>query len=292
MLSGIWNFEWKCVKNSSQRFRLLFTGVEFSAMFYCVSCKICWSKPWSAFVKVVEGQLSYNFAVDHLVHLCFKISSNQQSNSATLSFKMSQPRHTRDVVRDAVAVRRPARLCAHAEVPLRPPVRARCLGHCVKVRSTRSKALGRCHVLRPHALDGGAASRHWLDGRRTSPPIPPYPGHTWPYHDYSPWRARNPHHCLAPGYKGRRRPSSREHPNPAAVAIAAAVELLALLIVVTAGSPLAFPPVMLVLARPSIDLAGLPTRQSQRPGGRPIAAVDELCSPRDPLANQPSQRLH
>jgi hypothetical protein len=49
---------------------------------------------------------------------------------------------------------------------------------------------------------------------------------------------------------------------------------------------------MLVLARPSIDLAGLPARQSQRPGGRPIAAVDELCSPRDPLANQPSQRLH
>jgi hypothetical protein len=27
-------------------------------------------------------------------------------------------------------------------------------------------------VLRPHALDGGAASRHWLAGRSTSPPTP------------------------------------------------------------------------------------------------------------------------
>jgi hypothetical protein len=34
---------------------------------------------------------------------------------------------------------------------------------------------GRCHVLIPHALDGGTASRHWPDGRRASPPIPPYP---------------------------------------------------------------------------------------------------------------------
>jgi hypothetical protein len=52
-----------------------------------------------------RGQLIYNFVVDHLVHLCFEISSNQQSNSATLSFKMSQPRYTRDVVRDTVAAR-------------------------------------------------------------------------------------------------------------------------------------------------------------------------------------------
>jgi hypothetical protein len=78
---------------------------------------------------VVEGQLIYNFAVDHLVHLCFKISSNQQSDSATLSFKMSQPRHTRDVVRDAVTARRPARLCAHTEVP--PPT----AGPCTMLRS-------------------------------------------------------------------------------------------------------------------------------------------------------------
>jgi hypothetical protein len=204
---------------------------------------------------------------------------------------MSQPRHTRDVVRDAVAARRPARLCAHAEVPLRPPVRARYLGHCVKVQSTRSKALGRCHVLRPHALDGGAASRHWLDGRCTSPPIPPYPGHTATLPRLLAWRARNPHHRLAPGYKGRCRPSSREHPNPATVAIAAAVELRALPIAVTARLPLAFPPVLPVLARPSVDLAGLPARWSQRPSGRPIASTDELCSPRDPRANQPSQHL-
>jgi hypothetical protein len=33
-------------------------------------------------------------------------------------------------------------------------------------------------VLRPHALDGGAAPRHWSDDRHTSPPIRPYLDHT------------------------------------------------------------------------------------------------------------------
>jgi hypothetical protein len=93
-------------------------------------------------------------------------------------FKRADTRHPRDVARDAITVRRAAAWCVHAEARLRPPVRARCLSHCVQVRSTRPKALGRCHVLCPHALDGGTASRHWSDDRRTSPPVPPYPSHT------------------------------------------------------------------------------------------------------------------
>jgi hypothetical protein len=38
-------------------------------------------------VKVVEGQLIYNFAIDPLVHFCFEILSNRRSNSAMLNWK-------------------------------------------------------------------------------------------------------------------------------------------------------------------------------------------------------------
>jgi hypothetical protein len=66
MLSGIWNLEWKCVKNASQHLQTLFTRAEFSAMFHGILCKIHWSKPYTTFVKVVEGQLIYNFGIDCL----------------------------------------------------------------------------------------------------------------------------------------------------------------------------------------------------------------------------------
>jgi hypothetical protein len=39
-------------------------------------------------------------------------------------------------------------------------------------RTDPSGPLPGCHASCPHALAGGAASRHWLDGRRTSPPMP------------------------------------------------------------------------------------------------------------------------
>jgi hypothetical protein len=55
---------------------------------------------------------------------------------------------------------------------------------------------------------------------------------------------------------------------------------------------LALPLAPLMLARPRVDLAGLPTRWSQSPGGRRRVAIDELHSSREPRANQPSQRLH
>jgi hypothetical protein len=40
-------------------------------------------------------------------------------------------------------------------------------------------------------------------------------------------------------------------------------------------------------AHARVDLAGLPARRSQSPRGRRRAAIGELCSPRDPRANQP-----
>jgi hypothetical protein len=51
---------------------------------------------------------------------------------------------------------------------------------------------------------------------------------------------------------------------------------------------LKLPPAPRELARPRVALADLPARRIAVPGGRPIAAVDKLCSPRDPRANQPS----
>jgi hypothetical protein len=120
----------------------------------------------------------------------------------------------------------PAR-CAHAEAHLRPPVRAQCLSHCVKVQSTWPKALGRCHVPRPHALDGGAASHHWSDGRRTSPPIPSYPGHTTTLPRLLALVCKESTPTPRARIEKPSRLSSREHPSPATVAIAAAGEHLA-----------------------------------------------------------------
>jgi hypothetical protein len=132
-------------------------------------CDLCKSGRGSA-----DLQLWYRMFVTlqfkNLEKNCFKPSQKK--------FKRADTRHPRNVARDAVAACRTAAWYAHAEARLRPLVRAQCLSHCVQVRSTRLKALGRCHVLRPHALDGGTALRHSSDDRCTSPPIPPYPGHT------------------------------------------------------------------------------------------------------------------
>jgi hypothetical protein len=76
MLSGIRNLDWKCVKNASQRLQTLFIKAEFSAGFHCILCKIHWSKPYTAFVKIVEGQLIYSFGIDCLWHFSCKKLSN------------------------------------------------------------------------------------------------------------------------------------------------------------------------------------------------------------------------
>jgi hypothetical protein len=56
-------------------------------MFYCVFCKICWAKPYTTFVKVVEGQLNYNFDIGHLAYLCFKILSKTQLKCSKSKFQ-------------------------------------------------------------------------------------------------------------------------------------------------------------------------------------------------------------
>jgi hypothetical protein len=72
MLSGIASLKCKLVKNVGQRLQALFTRAKISAKFHCMLFKICWSKPYTAFVKVVEGQLIYYFAIQHLAYFCFK----------------------------------------------------------------------------------------------------------------------------------------------------------------------------------------------------------------------------
>jgi hypothetical protein len=54
-------------------------------MFHCILCKIDWSKPYTAFVKVVEGHLIYNFAFKHWDHFYFKNLSKTFLNSAKLN---------------------------------------------------------------------------------------------------------------------------------------------------------------------------------------------------------------
>jgi hypothetical protein len=46
----------------------------------CNLCKNGGEKGPTPFVKVVEDQEIYNFPIDRLVHFCFEISSNSQSN--------------------------------------------------------------------------------------------------------------------------------------------------------------------------------------------------------------------
>jgi hypothetical protein len=100
MLSGIWDLKPKLVKNAGQRLQALFTGAEFSAKFHCILCKIHWSKPYTAFVKVVEGQLIYNFGIDCLWHFSCKILSKTwskcaSSNSFVTGLQSARPRRRR-----------------------------------------------------------------------------------------------------------------------------------------------------------------------------------------------------
>jgi hypothetical protein len=68
------------VKKLGQRLQILFTGVQKTATLACNLCKNGGEKGPTPFVKVVEDQEIYNFPIDRLVHFCFEISSNSQSN--------------------------------------------------------------------------------------------------------------------------------------------------------------------------------------------------------------------
>jgi hypothetical protein len=121
----------------------------------------------------------------YLGSLLLKILEENPVEQGQVNLNRTNRAHACDVVRTAVVARRPATIRRHAEVPLRPPVRAWCLGHCGNVRLTWSRVLGRCHAFRLHTLAGGAAPRHRafvppahrLPGRRTCAMPRPMPDH-------------------------------------------------------------------------------------------------------------------
>jgi hypothetical protein len=83
MLSGIWNLEWKCVKNASQRFWVLFIGARKPPNWHAICAKNGWEKPHTPFVEVVEGYEIYNFPIIHLVHFSWKSWRKTQSKGAS-----------------------------------------------------------------------------------------------------------------------------------------------------------------------------------------------------------------
>jgi hypothetical protein len=73
LLSGIADLESRVVEMANQGAGLLFIGAENLANLACRSCSIPCIKPLPTFVKVVEGCVIFNFALDHKVHFSLKI---------------------------------------------------------------------------------------------------------------------------------------------------------------------------------------------------------------------------
>jgi hypothetical protein len=61
------------VEMANQGIGSLFIGAENLADLACRSCMIPCIKPLPTFVKVVEGCVIFNFALDHKVHFSLKI---------------------------------------------------------------------------------------------------------------------------------------------------------------------------------------------------------------------------
>jgi hypothetical protein len=101
MLSGIWDLKFKRVKNSSQRFWLLFTGAQKTTDLAWELCTNGWEKGHTPFVKVVEGWLTYNYPIYHLDHFSSKIWRKTISNRAKRNSNRAGRAHARDVARDA-----------------------------------------------------------------------------------------------------------------------------------------------------------------------------------------------
>jgi hypothetical protein len=78
-------------------------------------------------------------------------------------------------------------------------------------------------------------------------------------------------------------------PPPSAICVVPVSSLRRAILVPQAR--LKLPPAPRELARPRVVLAVPPARRITVPGGRPIAAADELHPPRDPRANQPPQHI-
>jgi hypothetical protein len=70
------------MKNSSQRFWLLFTSAQEISTLACELCTNGWEKGLTPFVKVVEGWLIYNFPIYRLDHFSSKNWRKTSSNRA------------------------------------------------------------------------------------------------------------------------------------------------------------------------------------------------------------------
>jgi hypothetical protein len=81
-LSGIANLECRVVKMAIQGAGLLFIGADILAKLARRSCSILWVKPLPTFVKVVEGCVIFNFAIDRKVHYYLEIQRKTILNNA------------------------------------------------------------------------------------------------------------------------------------------------------------------------------------------------------------------
>jgi hypothetical protein len=130
LLSGIASLESRVVEMANQGASLLFIGAENLANLACRSCSIPCIKPLPTIVKVVEGCVIFNFALDHKVHFSLKIQ--RKSNLKPTSVKCKRPGTPRRA------------LLRHRARPRRPPVvravprRARTPRHRSDHRSLRS----------------------------------------------------------------------------------------------------------------------------------------------------------
>jgi hypothetical protein len=89
LLSAISSLECRVVKMANQGTGLLFIGAEILAKLARSSCSIPWVKPLPTFVKVVEGCVIFNFAIDHKVHFSLKIQRKFNLKTASANYKRS-----------------------------------------------------------------------------------------------------------------------------------------------------------------------------------------------------------
>jgi hypothetical protein len=73
LLSGIADLESRVVEMANQGNSLLFIGAEILAKLARCSWSILWVNPLPTFVKVVEGCVIFNFAIDRKVHYTLEI---------------------------------------------------------------------------------------------------------------------------------------------------------------------------------------------------------------------------
>jgi hypothetical protein len=87
LLSGIASLECRVVKMANQGTNSLFIGTENLANLARCSYLILWITPLPTFVKVVEGCVIFNFAIDHKVQFSLKIQRKFNLKTASAKYK-------------------------------------------------------------------------------------------------------------------------------------------------------------------------------------------------------------